>query len=131
MDAIGPIIRTQRSSQGDSSRGDPISPLDLRKILPFESAATSTRLGWVGLEAAHLRAAPGCEANDAVLTHHALTPFARPPERFDLRLEGVTRHTPPSVGSIIFVPAGSPVRARSTGLMLVKTERFGPTGGSA
>ena len=32
--------------------------------------------------------------------------------QFDTRFAGVTRHFPPSAGSIIFVPAGSPIRAR-------------------
>ena len=33
-------------------RGDPIGPLDWHKILPFEAAAASHRLAWVGLEVA-------------------------------------------------------------------------------
>ena len=42
-------------------RGDPIRPLDWRQILPFEAAAASDRLGWVGLEAARCRAEPAFE----------------------------------------------------------------------
>jgi len=115
MDAIGPIARALRSSQGDSRRGDPITPPDLRKIFPFEPAATSARLGWVGLEAAHFRETPAFELNDAVCTHHHVTLLARPPEELDVRFAEVTRHIPPSAGSIICVPAGSPVRTRSSG----------------
>jgi hypothetical protein len=38
--------------------GDPIGLLDWRKIIPFEPAASSDRLGWVGLEATRYRTAP-------------------------------------------------------------------------
>jgi hypothetical protein len=86
----------------------------LRKIFPFEPAATSARLGWVGPQAAHFRATPAFELNGAVCTHHHVTLLARPPEELDVRFAEVTRHIPPSAGSIIFVP-GSPVRTRSSG----------------
>ena len=33
----------------------------LRRIIPFEAAAASDRLGWVGLEAARYREAPASE----------------------------------------------------------------------
>ena len=86
------------------------------KILPVEPAVKSAARGWVGLQAARFRATPAFELDDAVLpTHHTLALFVRPPEQFDLRLDGGTRHTPPSAGSIIVVPAGMPVRARSSG----------------
>jgi AraC-like DNA-binding protein len=38
----------------EPGRGDPIGLLDWRKIIPFEPAASSDRLGWVGLQAARL-----------------------------------------------------------------------------
>ncbi len=84
-------------------------------ILPVEPAATSARRGWVGLDAAHFRATPAFELDDAVPTHHTLALFVRPPEQFDVRFDGVTRHIPPSAGSIIVVPAGVSIRARSSG----------------
>jgi AraC family transcriptional regulator len=115
VNANGRTDRPLVSRQRDSSRGDPISPQDLRKILPFEPATTSGRLGWVGLEAARFRATPPFELDEAALTHHMLALFARPPEELALRFEGVKRHIPPAAGSIILVPAGSPVRARSSG----------------
>jgi AraC family transcriptional regulator len=96
-------------------RGDPIGPLDWRKILPFEAAAASDRLGWVGLEAARCRAEPGFERDVPALAHHRLVLVARPPEKLDLRFEGVKRHIPTPARSITLVPAGSPVRARSSG----------------
>ena len=39
-------------SQMQLQPDDPIRPLDWRKLLPFKPAASSDRLGWVGLEAA-------------------------------------------------------------------------------
>jgi AraC family transcriptional regulator len=93
----------------NSRRTDP-------KLLPVEPVVKSTRRGWVGLEAAHFRTTPAFELHDAVLpTHHTLALFVRPPEQFDLQFGGVTRHVPPSPGSIIVVPAGVTIRARSSG----------------
>jgi AraC family transcriptional regulator len=96
-------------------RGEPIRPLDWRKILPFEAAASSDRLGWVGLEAARCRAEPGFERDVPPLAHHRLVLVARPPEELDLRFAEVKRHLPTPAGSITLVPAGTPVRARSSG----------------
>jgi AraC family transcriptional regulator len=93
----------------------PLSPLDLRKIAPFEAAAASDRLGWVGLEAARYGAAPAFEFNTPPITHHMLILFSRPPEELDLRYEGVKRHVPPPAGAISLVPARSPHRVRSSG----------------
>jgi AraC family transcriptional regulator len=101
--------------QEEPRRGDPIGPLDWRKILPFEAAASSDRLSWVGLEAARCRAEPGFELAVPALTHHRLVLVARPPEQLDLRFAAVKRHIPTPAGSITLVPAGSPVWARSSG----------------
>jgi AraC family transcriptional regulator len=87
-------------------RGDPIRPLDWHETLPFEAAAASDRLGWVGLEAARYREPPASEINLSPLTHHTLILFARPPEELDLRYEGLKRHMPPPAGAILLVPAG-------------------------
>jgi hypothetical protein len=76
-------------------RGDPIRPLDWHETLPFEAAAASDRLGWVGLEAARYREPPASEIDLPPLTHHTLILFARPPEELDLQYEGVKRHMPP------------------------------------
>jgi hypothetical protein len=51
--------------QEEPGRGDLLGALDWRKILPFEPAATSHRLGWVGLEAARNSAAPALELKPA------------------------------------------------------------------
>jgi AraC family transcriptional regulator len=79
----------------------------LRKIIPYEPAAASDRLGWVGLEAVRYRTAHAFERNLPALTHHRLVLFARPPEELDLLYEGVKRHVPPPTGAISVVPAGS------------------------
>ena len=99
----------------EPGRGDPLGPLDWLKLLPHEAAASSDRLGWVGLEAARCREAPAFELNLPALTHHRLFLFSRPPEELDLRYEGVKRHRPPAAGSVSLLPAGCPARVRSSG----------------
>jgi AraC family transcriptional regulator len=94
---------------------DPLGPLDGLKILPHDTAASSDQLGWVGLEAAHCRAAPAFELNLPPLTHHRLFLFAHPPDQLELLYEGVKRHVPPPAGSISLLPAGCPGRVRSSG----------------
>ena len=101
--------------QEELGRGHPIGPLDGLKILPHETAASSDQLGWVGLEAAHCRAAPAFDLNLPPLTHHRLFLFARPPDELELLYEGVKRHVPPPARSISLVPAGCPARVRSSG----------------
>src|SRR5262249_15473413 len=96
-------------------QGGPLAPLDWLRHLPHEPAASSDRLGWVGLEAARCRAAPAFELNLPALTHHRLFLFTRPPEELDLQYEGVKRNIPPPAGSISLMPAGSPAEVRSSG----------------
>jgi AraC family transcriptional regulator len=87
----------------------------LRKIIPFEAAASSDGLSWAGLEAARYCAAPASELNPPALTYHRLVLFSRPPESLDLTFDGVNRFKPPLAGAISLVPAGSPVRWRWSG----------------
>jgi AraC family transcriptional regulator len=102
--------------QEEPGRGGPIGPLAaLRKIIPFEPAASSDQLGWAGLQAARYRAAPASELNPPALNHHRLILFSRPPEELDLLYEGVERHVPPPAASIAVVPAGAAVRWRWSG----------------
>jgi AraC family transcriptional regulator len=89
-----------------------LGPLDWLKRVPFEPAAASDRLGWVGLEATRFHGAPASELNQPAITHHRLFLLTRPPEELDLLYEGVKRHVPPPAGSISLVPAGSPARWR-------------------
>jgi AraC family transcriptional regulator len=90
-------------------------PRDWHKLLPVEADASSDRLGWVGLEALRCRTAPVFELNPPAITHHRLILVIRPPEKLDLRYEGVRRHVPPSAGAIMLVPAGCPARWHASG----------------
>jgi hypothetical protein len=96
-------------------RGEPLGPLDWLKTLPHETAASSDRRGWVGLEAARCRAAPAFEVNLPALTHHRLFLFTRPPDELDLLYDGVKRNVPPPAGAISLMPAGNPAWVRSSG----------------
>jgi AraC family transcriptional regulator len=109
------VIRGPVMPQQEPGRGDPIGPLDWRKLFPFDSVPSSVRLGWVGLEAARCRAERVFELNPPAITHHWLVLFLRPPEELDLQYEGVKRHVPPPAGAISLVPAGSPARWRWSG----------------
>src|ERR1700733_11856017 len=104
-----------RMRQVEPQPGGPIGPLDWLKMLPFEPAASSHRLGWAGLEASRNRAVPASELHAPAITHHRLILFSRPPEELDLLYEGVKRHVPPPAGAILRVPAGSPARVRTSG----------------
>lgn len=101
--------------QRAQGRGGPIGPRDWHKILPFEPAVSSNRLGWVGLGAAHCRSEPAFERISPAIPHHRLVLNARPPEELDLRFEGVKRHVPHTAGSITLVPAGTEALVRSSG----------------
>jgi AraC family transcriptional regulator len=94
--------------QEEPGRDGPLGPVDRRKILPFEAAAASDRLGWGDLEAVRYHAAPASECSTPALSHHRLVLFARPPEELDLLHDGVKLHLPPPAGSIRLVPAGTP-----------------------
>ena len=100
----------------ESGRGGPLGSLAaLRKIIPFEPAAASDRLGWVGLEAARYSAEPAFELYPPAITHYWLVLFTRPPEELDLLYEGVKRHVPLPAGSISVVPAGTMAMWRWSG----------------
>ncbi len=77
--------------------------------------ATSYGMGWKGLQAVRMES-PGGEFS-AVITAstHVLVLSVRPPEKMDLRYEGVKRDLPPPAGSIAVVPAGSSVLSRWQG----------------
>jgi AraC family transcriptional regulator len=115
--AAGLVREKQMMHEEEPQRGDPIDPLDWRKIVPFEAASSSDELGWVGLAAVRYRAAPASELNPPAMTHHRLILFTRPPEELDLRYEGVKRYQSPPAGSISLIPAGSPAQYRWSGDM--------------
>ena len=69
----------------EPGRGDPLGPLDWRKMFPFEPAAASDRPGWMGLGAARCRPEPAFERNLPALTHHRLFLVIRPPDELEDR----------------------------------------------
>jgi hypothetical protein len=96
--------------------GSSAGPLaTLRKIIPYEAAAASDHLGWVGLQAARYCAAPASELYPPSLAHPRLVYFSRPPVELDLVYEGVNRHVPPPAGSVAVIPAGAFARWRWSG----------------
>jgi AraC family transcriptional regulator len=96
--------------------GDPIRPLDwLEGVRVPGAQTTSGRLGWVGLDAVRCIAEPAFELDQPALSHHWFVQFVRPPEKMDLRYEGVKRYVPPPAGAISLVPAGSPAQWRWSG----------------
>jgi AraC family transcriptional regulator len=77
--------------------------------------ATSFGMGWKGLQAVRIESPDG--EFSAVITPrtHVLVLSVRPPEKMDVRYEGVKRDMPPPAGSIAVVPAGSSVLSRWQG----------------
>ncbi len=102
-------------SMDEPQSSDLLGPLDWHKILPFEPAVSSDRLGWVGLGAAHCRSQRPFERISPAIAHHRLVLNARPPEELDLQYDGVKRHSPHPPGSITLVPAGRQAWVRSSG----------------
>jgi AraC family transcriptional regulator len=95
-----------------------LHPFDLNayySALEEKSIATSYGMGWKELQAVRMES-PGGEFS-AVITPsmHVLVLSVRPPEKIDLRYEGVKRELPPPAGSIAVVPAGSSVLSRLQG----------------
>jgi AraC family transcriptional regulator len=95
-----------------------LHPFDLNayySALEKKIFATSYGMGWKGLQAVRIEN-PGGEFS-AVITPstHVLVLSVRPPEKMDLRYEGVERDMPPLAGSIAVVPAGSSVLSRWQG----------------
>src|SRR5262249_54139658 len=78
--SAGLVREVQGMRQQEPGRSDPSRPRDWFKSPPFEPAAASDRLGWVGLEAAHYCEVPDFEFNQPALTHHLLVLYIRPPE---------------------------------------------------
>jgi hypothetical protein len=57
----GLVREAQLMPVKEPGRGDPLGPLDWRKMFPFEQAAARDRPGWMGLGAAHYRPEPAFE----------------------------------------------------------------------
>src|SRR5215468_4955074 len=97
----------------EPERGNPIGPIEWLRLLPHEAAASSDRLGWVGLQAARCRAAPAFELNLPALTHRrlGLTLAGRQPGPGALeRVQGRTASLP-GAGAVV-AGGGRGVRPR-------------------
>jgi hypothetical protein len=77
--------------------------------------ATSYGMGWKGLQAVRMESPGGQFSAVITASTHVLVLSVRPPEKMDLRYEGVKRDMPPPAGSIAVVPAGSSVLSRWQG----------------
>jgi AraC family transcriptional regulator len=95
-----------------------LHPFDLNayySALQEKTLETSYGMGWKGLQAIRIES-PGGEFSAVIApSTHVLVLSVRPPERMDLRYEGVNRDMPPPAGSIAVVPAGSSVLWRWQG----------------
>jgi hypothetical protein len=85
------------------------------KVVSFAPCAASDRMGWEGLQAVYYRESPASEVSLPPVSQHVLVLMIRPPEKFDLRYEGVKRDMRPPAGSIAVVPAYSSVLCRWQG----------------
>jgi AraC family transcriptional regulator len=78
-------------------------------------AASSDRLGWVGIEAVRYRHDLNTEVEAPPSRHHRLVLINRPPEECEVHYEEVDRHVPVPAGTVAVIPAGSPLRWRCRG----------------
>jgi AraC family transcriptional regulator len=84
----------------------------LQKMIPIAPSAASYRMGWEGLQAVRYPKSPASgEFSLPPVSLHKLVLMIRPPEKMELRYEGVNWDRPPPTGSIHVVPAGSPALA--------------------
>jgi AraC family transcriptional regulator len=79
----------------------------IRKIAPIVADASSGPLGWEGLHALRFHETPSVELNRAPLPLHALVLTTKPPEKLELRYDGVKRSIPLPAGSVSIIPADS------------------------
>jgi AraC family transcriptional regulator len=91
-----------------------LHPFDLNgyySALEAKILATSYGMGWKRLQAVRIES-PGGEFSAVIIpSSHLLSLTVRPPEKMELRYEGVKRDMPFLAGSIAVVPAGSSVQS--------------------
>ena len=95
-----------------------LHPFDLNayySALEEKSFATSYGMGWKELQAVRVESHGGEFSAVITPSTHVLVLSVRPPEKMDLRYEGVKWDMPPPAGSIAVVPAGSSVLSRWQG----------------
>jgi AraC family transcriptional regulator len=90
----------------------------VQKLYPFAPSATSSGMGWEALQALRWRKVPASgEISFFPMSQHLLVLMIRPPEKMDLRYEGVKLDRPVPAGSILVWPAGSSKEIRWQGSM--------------
>src|SRR5260370_16709499 len=77
--------------------------------LEERSLATSYGMGWKGLQAVREKNPGGEFSRVGTPSTHVLGLWVRPPEKINMRYEGVKRDMPPPAGSIPVFPPGSSV----------------------
>jgi AraC family transcriptional regulator len=78
----------------------------MQNLVPFAPSATSYGMGWKGLQAVRYRDSSGSEFSaEGTSTTHVVVLHVRPPEKMDLRYEGVKRNMLPPAGAMAVVPA--------------------------
>jgi AraC family transcriptional regulator len=95
-----------------------VHPFDLNGYylaLREKSFATSYGMGWKGLQAVRMDSPDGEFSVMITRSTHVLWLIVGPPEKMELRYEGVKRDLPLPAGSITVVPAGSSVLSRWQG----------------
>ena len=95
-----------------------VHPFDLNGYylaLREKSFATSYGMGWKGLQAVRMDSPDGEFSVMITRSTHVLWLIVGPPEKMELRYEGVNRDMPLPAGSIAVVPAGSSVLSRWQG----------------
>jgi AraC family transcriptional regulator len=95
------------SSQGDRK---PVTPEERLDFLPYGPAASSAPLGWSNLRVEHFQGHPDLELSMPPLTHHLLVVYRRPPGHFVMHCDALHRQAPPTPGSLLVIPAGTPSR---------------------
>src|SRR6201984_3544065 len=88
----------------------------LQKFIPFTPSETSKGRGWKGMQALrYCRTPTGGELSLPPVSLHSIFLHLRPPEKYNLRMEGLELDRPLPTGSIHVVPAGSSASARWQG----------------
>ena len=79
----------------------------LPSVAPLIPNAASFDLGWRGLQAVRWRDCVSNEFSAPPIAQHALILITWPPEKLNLRYEGVKQDIPLAAGSVAVMPAGS------------------------
>jgi hypothetical protein len=91
------VFERSRAYHSDATREMCLQELEERKkVIPLAPYATSCRMGWKNMQAIDYRRTPASgELSLPPVSLHQITLTLRPPEKWDLRYEGVRRDAPP------------------------------------